>query len=971
VISFCCAALFLLLPGHALVVFCINEQELSLTFRLFLRLIAGAVTASFVALALACAGMFSLLMCGVLLGTLTLAAAIGSRCRGRALLPSAHLVRATALATGVAAVVLLLIKPHEYIFGGWDPGVYMQTGAAIARTGGINHDDPLLASLPPSEQDLVTRRRGRVERFPGFHVVDPARGRISPQFYHLYSCWIAMAYSLGGVEAALRLNILFGLMALFAFALTAHALVGQRAGYMALLLLLLNPAQIWLLRFPTAEIVAQCFVWSALLMWCLYVKNESASHGILGAACVTAAMLTRLPSVMLLPPLALFLLHRAVTQSGRRDAWPVVVLAIGVAATVLMNRAIAATYIDFIAWTRWFIRRNAIPAWSALFLLGVWVGALRFRPQQTAWFMTSRWVRSALGVGVAGLAIYALVFRLQVVSGGRAAQILHGDALRRHLHDAATFRHFAVVLSSPGLVLAVAGALYMAWRGLTRERSLFWMVAMTAAVVLFDHKRIEPFYMFALRRFIPVVLPAMCLFAGYALDRLTCRLHKSRRLLVTVAALLLLLGLPLARGRNVATQRDFAGLASFCNQLAERIPDGPSTVVVSDWHWFGAPLHYLYGRPTVVLYKKEPTALHTITQRMLTWLREGKEVYYLAREATPCAATLDFTHLGTFELESGRLEHAQTPFPRTYVPRNATVHLFRTSRIDATTRIEGPYTLSLGEACFGLGPGLGATITREDFAQLRWTTDRGTIALDPSHTSGPVVLSLSLANARPKRLGNTPLTISLNGSVLDTLEIPTDATFRTYRVPVPPGLAATCRDAALTVQLECDTWSPQQEGLSSDPRRLGVMLQRVALLAGANGPELTGRGMGPESDRHLAGFHPADPDTSTPSTRRTLRVLEGEAHLVMPWPRTESPVRLRVVTECDGDPGAGSRLHVSLAGGKVGDIQLDSGRAEHEIVVPPALARLATANRADLAMRVVGNAVDARVMLERVAWEIE
>ncbi len=61
-------------------------------------------------------------------------------------------------------------------------------------------------------------------------------------------------------------------------------------------------------------------------------------------------------------------------------------------------------------------------------------------------------------------------------------------------------------------------------------------------------------------------------------------------------------------------------------------------------------------------------------------------------------------------------------------------------------------------------------------------------------------------------------------------------------------------------------------------------------------------------------------------------------------------------------------LRIRLAGNTVGEIPLDPGRAEHEIVVDPVMAGIATTHRVDLALRVM-NGTEGHVMVERVAWE--
>ena len=175
--------------------------------------------------------------------------------RGRAAIAPEDL-----LAVGIACATLLLtLPPDEHILGGFDPGVYVHTAAAVARSGSLLIDQPDLAALTRRSASCSFASSQGVRAFPGDVPARPD-GRISPQFYHLYPCLMAVAWSVGGLRAALLVNPLLNVAAILALYALASLLLGRRWALAAALLHALAAAQIRQAKFPTAEMVTQFFL---------------------------------------------------------------------------------------------------------------------------------------------------------------------------------------------------------------------------------------------------------------------------------------------------------------------------------------------------------------------------------------------------------------------------------------------------------------------------------------------------------------------------------------------------------------------------------------------------------------------------------------------------------------------------------------------------------------------------------------
>ena len=85
---------------------------------------------------------------------------------GRLLYASRAMVRTYAWQWGLLALIAisLLFRPHEDIFGGEDPGSYLNSGVTYGRQGSLFYVDPLLAQVPLFAQVVVdTFRKNAVE----------------------------------------------------------------------------------------------------------------------------------------------------------------------------------------------------------------------------------------------------------------------------------------------------------------------------------------------------------------------------------------------------------------------------------------------------------------------------------------------------------------------------------------------------------------------------------------------------------------------------------------------------------------------------------------------------------------------------------------------------------------------------------------------------------------------------------------
>jgi hypothetical protein len=410
-----------LLPARA-------REDLEPDEALFLTLALSVAASSWLALLLAELGRFHVLTAAAVMAVTCAAIAFGARRRlawPLRLRPHPTATATAALRAWAPALVLfglsfaLHARPTEYLFGGRDPGTYVNAMALIGRTGGIVYTDPAVRAIPPEYVSLFYRepqKPGAFEwgRFMGFPLERPETGRVVPEFFHLFPAFGAYLFQTMGVKGALATPPVFGVLATLAVYFALRALLGRGAALLGALLLAANVLQVWFARFPVSEMVSQLLIFLGLAALLRAERGAGDAWGALAGAAFGLSLLVRIDSVLIAAPLLLFASTRAV-----QGAWPRRRLAaLGVPFALLALHAglhglfFARKYVLSIA-TRPYWRQ---PAWVwALALLAVVAAvflARRFGRRWAAWAAAHEArLRAAAALVVVALAAYAWFVR--------------------------------------------------------------------------------------------------------------------------------------------------------------------------------------------------------------------------------------------------------------------------------------------------------------------------------------------------------------------------------------------------------------------------------------------------------------------------------------------------------------------------------------------------------------------------------
>jgi len=602
------------------------------------------------------------------------------------------------LALWVVAAGWLFFRPHEYVLGAADAGVYVNIGASIARQGSIVVHDEALAGLDPTLYQALLRPQpdnpvAGYYLFPGFYVDSELRGEITPQFYPLHPVWQAVAYSLvaathadapaatpEAIRAALLLNGLWATLGGLAVYLTVRQFAGWETAALALVALSLTALQVWFARYPTTEMLTQYLLWAgpcALGMWLGPEPDTAGQRGagrlwaLVAGVSLGMVYLARVDMLALMPILALLALW--LLAGGRRAAEPGSVACFLVPLSLLVAHAFAHAWWQsrpyFVVHSGLGLRllrvNWAIPAVAVVVTVAFTLWLRRAGPRFVAGY--GRYRRYALLALIAVALIFAAYgWFVRPVLGAAVVRPdpYSGGAIP--LTDHENWRRLGWYLSPAGIWLGVAGICLMIWR-LSRRTALVLAVGALFTALYLWSLRANPYQIYAMRRFVPATVPFFTIAAASLLGWLLAQRRAWLRVLGLALAVLWLGGLAWS-ARGFVGQVDHQGLIAQIDSLNATLAPGSvllfyDGVPIGNGDFFGTPLRFVYGHSAFAL--RDPVLPgEDLVRAIEIWHNSGRAVYWigdptwLADHGLPYRAT-------TYTLESRRLEENYERKPST------------------------------------------------------------------------------------------------------------------------------------------------------------------------------------------------------------------------------------------------------------------------------------------------------------------
>ena len=666
--------LLVLLPGVAFWLLMGSRAQITLRGleALFLWLLVGLATVSWLALTLAELEIFSLpLLVGLVIGVTILLVGFGWQrgYRWRSLRQLAWGWPDLVVGLLLIIAVFLSGRPSEYIVGGRDHGVYVNTGIHIAKTGAILVYDEEITAVPEALRPVLVWPETRPyqagfpgpwsegQRLSGLTIRDTDVGIYLPHAFHLYPALIAVFFAAGGVPLALLTTMILALLGSLAIYLSTTRLFGQPIGLLTLLLLTFSVTQVWFTGYPTAEIMVQFFFWGGLFSLLLLLESGDRATAVLAGASFGLLSLAKLDTVLIPVLLGIAFVYLWLRQQFRPSYWW------GIAVYLILNLQ-ALWHASFIA-TIYFLDhliRSILPT----FLADPLVAAASNYPYPMDWLsrlLAANWL--ALLLGVLGLIVVTALLRYGRNLSGRALNWLFqhpkrwqiglpvgigllvlGTAVTSQISEPPlpfiseqAFQLTRLYLTRAGLLAGGLGLLMLIYQAETTavRIALFILLGNVAPLYLLGAgTALDHFWV--VRRFVPLAFPAFIMGMAW----LIWFLRPRGRLpwpagIVPLGLLLLLLAGFGQHLRAIAGVVEYDGLTNELSALAEQFPEDAVLLLETQTpaQILDLPLWFLFDQ-TVFTIRTEVRDDPALQTAVATWQANGRSVYWIAvNGATP------------------------------------------------------------------------------------------------------------------------------------------------------------------------------------------------------------------------------------------------------------------------------------------------------------------------------------------------
>ena len=650
----------------------------------------------------------------------------------------------------------------------------------------------------------------------GVFLNDPVTGEVIPGFPHLLPASIALGYGAGGLYGATSTTVFWAVLGLLAVYFFGARLAGRAPAFAATLLLALNVIETWYGKYPNAEVVMQTFVFSGLLAFSYSTSDNNRYFSWIAGALGAALIFLRFDAYLAIAAIA----------GAAALIWIVERKSVGSAAGLLIAvaTALAWRYYDGPMRTYFWLYRENLPTvavgavlfvggLAATFALGALRGAIAEPLRRT--------VPAVLIVAVVGLAVYALFYRQPIDTSRPPLAPWDAFALRR-------FRE--VYVFWPALAAGLAGFALMAWQRFWKEPAFFLLVA-GFSVFFFYKTRVPPEHFWIARRFLPVILPGLLLFA--AAGAFGVFDNKRERPVWRALAATIFLGFIgwqyAVAAAPVAAHVEYRGAIHALRRLADRVGDRDLVIFENrdtggDVHVIALPLAYAFGKNVLVLDNQLPDR-----RKMEVFLKAAAHRY---------ERILFVANAGT-DLLSSSIIGTPIVFTPVSLPEYAT------SGWDQYP--SGPRQKDLGYAIYQLTIGQqerrGFAVDVGDFDDLhvrnmfarettegrsvRWTKRVSWLAVTGLSGDERDLTMVMHDGGRPAKAPAAAVEVFFNNVSLGTVIVGNG--FKEYHLTLPPDLAravAASSDPA-ELRLASTTWTPLDYLGGTDDRSLGVMIDRV------------------------------------------------------------------------------------------------------------------------------------------------
>ena len=695
--------------------------------------------------------------------------------------------------------------PTESIYGGRDEGVYANHAIYLATYGHAN------IAYPWAER-LNALFAASWERFPGFLATYPA---MTGQFPLAYPVWLGQAYATLGSHGLFGLNGVLAVLSIVIFYGVARFIMAKPYALCASVLFALNPAQIWISRITLAEIFTQLIIWAGLLLLISAIKNGNKNLARLGGLVIGFTPFIRLDGFLLLP--LLLFAQFVVKVTSEPDKNPSETWAAAYQ-TVIPLFVLSFAYYIF-ANPLYYLAHASIvaPAGIAALILML---AIALMPRGAQRYLnillgSRRWL-ILFTIAIMILAVYAYWIRPEWPPFRYIAGL--GEGHQRGYREN-TFPNLARYLSFPLVWAAIAGWLALVWRvsrgNEVSHLTLLWVVVGGSALVYLYEPNVSPDHYWAIRRFVPLVIPGFIIFSVYAASRLTAELPGASVKLVVGIILLFASSVLIRADFRVFSTAEYKGIYRQLESLAKTLPDNELILADGPPLWI-TPLYFAFHKKVIPVELASPTGSETLANWMSYNKPKEKPTYVLLLRTNKNALPpLPASEINNTTLTYAYVERTVTPLPKVIVEERTDAHLFKIG----STRSFVNFVFGAAKSPLIKESGFFGDESN-DGGPFRWTG--GHASLEVPVATVPRQLRIRFITGP---LPTTKLQILVSGHTIFNERVKSGEWSKTFKLPdLEYG-------SNVTITFLADTFLPASlfPG-SKDTRNLGIAIREIILI---------------------------------------------------------------------------------------------------------------------------------------------
>jgi hypothetical protein len=737
----------------------------------------------------------------------------------------------------LVAIFLLYMKPAEYIHGGFDPGLYVNGGINLSKTGS------------PLFYDEIVRDLGyeNSRRFLGMFTINPLgtsilnqfKGKMASQFYPGFTIWYAIAYETVGFNMFLYIQPVLALISLFGLYFFTSTVFNRSIAALAVVLYSINIIAVWFVRYPVSEILAILLLSSSLYLLLHFQSDGDIRKSVIGGAAAAAALLTRPDTALILIALGAVGIYRYLWQRWRKgESFFYVAVMIGFFASLFYAlfytggylRGIFVSFIGVGLYKERALARSFIIFLLLLIFIALLVFLLKRRNKITNYLKRYRGLSRFFPSLFAAVILSFIIFQFFIRPSLPFAFLSpHANSLVRlgwYFAPLGIGWDNIMSLSEPikwlllkgGILFALLSAVYVLEKSRDERVWLFHITWLSYAFLYFQDLRIETVHFWLNRRYLMFILFGILCCISIPLIQIWKKAKKKvlMRSVVVLIALFYVFNFSLGT-KLIWDHREWIGINEKLVRFESNIPgdamiiiDGSPPYTLNPLH---LPLSVIFDRKVSTLKNSSPylDSLPVICEELDRLY--GKVVYITPDKESMSSISGYWGYIGANHI---RTEVFEQPYVLDYRPPAKSkpyifpVYMYRfLSENLLSSRAEG-INIGADDDYFIAGE----WYLRENEGDIfyRWTGAEAEVVVPVK--MGAKVLEINLASGRPT--GVPPAEVSLIIDEEKVINFTPDPRFKTYRFNI-----RNIRGHATRIKINTNTWKPDSYNLN-DSRKLGV-----------------------------------------------------------------------------------------------------------------------------------------------------